>query len=144
MAASMMKPCSRTAAFGSAPMRPAVAPRPMRAATISHSYKNGENIDLSKVAQYARHEKDTGSPEAQVARLTARVAQLSPHLIANKKDHAAKRGLQAVLNQRKKLLQYLYKEDRESYYKIISDFGIRAPVVNDVRGATRVKSDAAK
>eukprot|EP00955_Chlamydomonas_euryale_P045123 353069-Chlamydomonas_euryale.AAC.31 len=81
--------------------------------TCSQSYKNGENIDLSNVATYARHENDTGSPEAQVARLTARVAQLSPHLQKNRKDHAAKRGLQMILNQRKKLLQYLFKQDRE-------------------------------
>lgn len=79
----------------------------------SHSYKNKENIDLSRVAEYSRQEGDTGSPEYQVARLTARVAQLSPHLQANRKDYSAKRGLQAVLTQRKKLLQYLFKQDRE-------------------------------
>lgn len=78
----------------------------------SNSYKNGENIDLSKVPQYARHEKDCGSPEYQVARLTARIGQISKHLSTNKKDHAAKRGLVAILSQRKSLLQYLYRRDR--------------------------------
>jgi small subunit ribosomal protein S15 len=65
------------------------------------------------VAQFAKNEKDTGSSEYQVARLTARVAQLAAHLATNKKDHAAKRGLQAILNQRKTCLQYLYRRDRE-------------------------------
>lgn len=78
----------------------------------SHSYKNGENINLSRVAEVAKHENDTGSSEYQVARLTARIEQLSKHLQANKKDFSAKRGLQAILSQRKSLLQYLYRKDR--------------------------------
>ena len=79
----------------------------------SNSYKNLENINLSKLPQFARSENDTGSPEYQVARLTARVEQLSGHLKANKKDFAAKRGLQAILAQRRSQLQYLYRADRE-------------------------------
>ena len=79
----------------------------------SNSYKNLENINLSKLPQFAKHEKDTGSSEYQVARLTARVEQLSGHLQINKKDYAAKRGLQAILAQRRSLLQYLYRTDRD-------------------------------
>lgn len=78
----------------------------------SASYKNKENIDLSKVAGFAHHEKDVGSTEVQIARLTARVEQMSSHLKANSKDHSGERGLQAVLAQRRKLLQYLYKKNR--------------------------------
>lgn len=78
----------------------------------SASYKNKENIDLSKVPTYARASNDTGSPEYQVATLTARIEQISKHLANNRKDHAAKRGLVAILNQRKSLLQYLYRKDR--------------------------------
>jgi small subunit ribosomal protein S15 len=72
-----------------------------------------ENIDISGVAAWSRKEGDTGSPEYQVARLSARVKQLSTHIKINKKDHASKRGLLAILAQRKKLLQYLYTRDRE-------------------------------
>jgi small subunit ribosomal protein S15 len=78
----------------------------------SASYKNKENINLSRVPGYARHDKDTGSSEIQVARLSARIEQISGHLKSNRKDFAAKRGLVALLSQRKTLLQYLYREDR--------------------------------
>lgn len=78
----------------------------------SASYKNKENIDLTKVPGLARHENDVGSTEVQIARLSARVEQISNHLKANRKDFSGQRGLQLVLNQRRKLLQYLYKTDR--------------------------------
>ena len=79
----------------------------------SHSYKNGENIDLSRLSEVAKDVKDTGSSEVQIARLSARVQQISGHLQKNRKDHAAKRGLQQILAQRKSLLQYLYRQDRD-------------------------------
>jgi small subunit ribosomal protein S15 len=69
-------------------------------------------VDLSKVSSFAQHEKDVGSTEVQIARLTARVEQISGHLKTNRKDYSGQRGLQQVLNQRKKLLQYLYKRNR--------------------------------
>ena len=103
----------------------------------SQSYKNLENINLSRLPEFARHENDTGSPEYQVARLCARVSQLSSHLQANKKDYAAKRGLQAILAQRKSLLQYLYRENRESYDKVLKSFNIRSVIVGDTRGTSR-------
>lgn len=78
----------------------------------SASYKNKENVDLSKVPAFAQHDKDVGSTEVQIARLTARVEQISGHLKTNRKDFSGQRGLQQVLSQRKKLLQYLYKTDR--------------------------------
>lgn len=79
---------------------------------FSDSYKNKENIDLSKVATYKRHDKDEGSSEVQIVRLTARIDQLSKHLATNKKDNSCKRGLEAILYQRKSLMRYLYKQDR--------------------------------
>lgn len=78
----------------------------------SASYKNKENVDLSKVPAFAQHEKDVGSTEVQIARLTARVEQISSHLKTNRKDYSGQRGLQQVLSQRKKLLQYLFKSNR--------------------------------
>ncbi len=78
----------------------------------SASFKNKENIDLSKVASYARTASDVGSTEVQIARLTARVQQISTHLKENRKDFSSRRGLEAVLSQRKRLMQYLYKTNR--------------------------------
>lgn len=80
--------------------------------SCSASYKNKENIDLTKVPALAKHENDVGSTEVQVARLSARVEQISSHLKSNRKDFSGQRGLQQVLNQRRKLLQYLHKTDR--------------------------------
>lgn len=56
----------------------------------SASFKNKENVDLSKVAAYKQAENDTGSTQVQIARLSARVEQISKHLIANKKDNSSK------------------------------------------------------
>ena len=69
-------------------------------------------MDLSRVDAFAKHDKDTGSPEYQVAVLSARLQQISTHLTTNKKDVAARRGLIAILSLRKTLLQYLYRKDR--------------------------------
>lgn len=92
--------------------RPRVARPPPCACLRSNAYKTLENIDLSKLGTYQRHEKDSGSSEVQVARLTARIEQISSHLANNKKDYAARRGLEAILSQRKSLLQYVYRADR--------------------------------
>jgi ribosomal protein S15 len=81
-------------------------------ACCSASYKNKENIDLTRSDAYRKNAKDCGSAEFQVALLSARVEQVSKHLTANRKDFAAKRGLIAILSQRKSLLQYLFKENR--------------------------------
>lgn len=85
---------------------------PLSRVGCSASYKNKENVDLSKVPAFAQHEKDVGSTEVQIARLTARVEQISSHLKTNRKDYSGQRGLQQVLSQRKKLLQYLFKSNR--------------------------------
>lgn len=78
----------------------------------SASFKNKENINLEKVPAYKQHESDAGSTQVQIARLSARIEQISTHLRINRKDFSSRRGLEAVLSQRKRLLKYLYRTDR--------------------------------
>jgi small subunit ribosomal protein S15 len=77
------------------------------------------------IKKYARKEGDTGSPEVQVALLTQRIKHLTEHLRANKKDHSTRRGLMAMVSRRRSLLEYLSKENFESYVKITADLDIR-------------------
>lgn len=77
------------------------------------------------VSAYRRHEKDTGSPEVQVALLTGRIQQLTGHLKTHKKDHASRRGLLKMVGARSSLLKYLQRIDRERYQKIIESLGLR-------------------
>lgn len=77
------------------------------------------------VKQFGASEKDTGSAQVQVAILTKRIQELTKHLKANDKDHTARRGLLILVGQRKKLLAYLEREDRNAYLKLISDLGLR-------------------
>ena len=72
----------------------------------------GQGTNLSKVSEHKQHQQDTGSPQVQIAQLTARVDQLTGHLQTHKKDYASRRGLLAVLSNRKSLMQYLLKKDR--------------------------------
>ena len=83
-------------------------------------------IDMSSIiAEYGRHEGDTGSPEVQVALLTARINHLNEHLKLNKKDHHSRRGLLLMVGQRRGLLDYLKKTDIESYRSLIAKLGLR-------------------
>lgn len=77
------------------------------------------------VSGYRRHEKDTGSPEVQVAILTGRITQLTDHLKTHKKDHSSRRGLLKMVGARSSLLKFLTKTDREKYQKIIDSLGLR-------------------
>lgn len=77
------------------------------------------------ISQYQVHETDTGSADLQIAMLTARINRLSEHLQSNKKDHSSRRGLLKLIGQRKRLLAYLQKEDRQRYQGLISRLGIR-------------------
>ncbi len=79
----------------------------------------------SVVGTYRRHEKDTGSPELQVALLTTRIHQLTEHLKTHKKDHSSRRGLLKMVGTRSSLLTYLNRMDRERYQKIIDSLGLR-------------------
>ena len=77
-------------------------------------------IEANKV-----HEKDTGSPEVQIALLTSRIQNLTEHLKKNDKDHHSRRGLLKMVGHRRKLLAYLQKKDIERYRAIIEKLGIR-------------------
>lgn len=77
------------------------------------------------VKDHARGAADTGSPEVQVALLTARINQLTPHFQLHKKDHHGRRGLLKMVNQRKRLLAYLKDRDAERYTALIAKLGLR-------------------
>ena len=77
------------------------------------------------IKQYALSENDTGSPEVQVALLTARINHLNEHLKANNQDHHSRRGLLKMVGKRRKMLDYLQKKDIERYRKLIADLGLR-------------------
>lgn len=80
----------------------------------------------SKIIQeYKLNEKDTGSPEVQIAILTFRINNLTEHLKINKKDHHSRRGLLKMVGQRRGLLNYLKKKEIERYRSIISRLGLR-------------------
>jgi small subunit ribosomal protein S15 len=77
------------------------------------------------VTDYKIHEKDTGSPEVQIALLTERINQLRSHFDAHKKDHSSRRGLLKLVSRRNQLLKYLTREDRTRYQQIIGRLGLR-------------------
>jgi small subunit ribosomal protein S15 len=77
------------------------------------------------VEKYARGKSDTGSPEVQVALLSARIADLSGHFEKNAKDHHSRRGLLKMVNTRRSLLDYLKRKDESRYTKLIGDLGLR-------------------
>ena len=77
------------------------------------------------IAEYGRKEGDTGSPEVQIAVLTASIQELTEHLQSNPKDHHSRRGLLKMVGQRRGLLAYLKKTDIEGYRALIAKLGIR-------------------
>ena len=77
------------------------------------------------IAEYGRQPGDTGSPEVQIAILTARINELTEHLKTNQKDHHSRRGLLKMVGQRRGLLEYLKKNDLEGYRNLIARLGIR-------------------
>jgi len=77
------------------------------------------------VEEYRIHEKDTGSPEVQIALLTRRIQQLTEHVKTHKKDHSSRRGLLKLVGKRNSLLKYLTREDRVRYQKVITRLGLR-------------------
>ncbi len=87
--------------------------------TMSAEEKN--NI----VQEYQLAPNDTGSPEVQVALLTARINQLTGHFTEHKHDHHSRQGLVRMVNSRRKLLDYLKKKDAERYRTLISRLGLR-------------------
>lgn len=84
--------------------------------------------DINKSAiikNNARGASDTGSPEVQVALLTARINELTPHFQTHAKDHHGRRGLLKLVNQRKRLLAYLRDRDADRYTALIQKLGLR-------------------
>jgi small subunit ribosomal protein S15 len=77
------------------------------------------------VSDYKTHDKDTGSPEVQIALLTKRITELTEHLRTHKKDHSSRRGLLKMVSRRNSLLKYLTTSDRARYQAIIGRLGLR-------------------
>lgn len=77
------------------------------------------------ISDYKVHEKDTGSPEVQIAILSERIGYLTEHFKSHAKDHHSRRGLLQLVGQRRKLLDYLKAVNKERYEKLISRLGIR-------------------
>ena len=77
------------------------------------------------VTDYRTHDKDTGSPEVQIAILTTRINELTEHLRTHKKDHSSRRGLLKMVSKRNHLLKYLTRVDRARYQQIIGRLGLR-------------------
>lgn len=77
------------------------------------------------IGKHQIHETDTGSPEVQVALLSTRIAQLTTHLKANRKDYSSHRGLMKMVSRRRKLLNYLARVDSERYAKLVGTLGLR-------------------
>jgi len=85
-----------------------------------------ETINKTEImSKYGRKEGDTGSPEVQIALLTARINHLTEHLKANPKDHHSRRGLLQLVGKRRGLLDYLKNENLEKYREIILELGLR-------------------
>ena len=84
------------------------------------------SIDNGKIIEeHARGANDTGSPEVQVALLTARIQHLTEHFKVHKKDHHGRRGLLMMVNRRRSLLDYLHQKDAERYKALIGKLGLR-------------------
>ena len=77
------------------------------------------------IKDYQHHATDTGSPEVQVAILTGRISHLTEHLKVHKGDHHTRRGLMKLIGQRRRLLDYLQRDDVERYRTLIGRLGIR-------------------
>ena len=77
------------------------------------------------VEEFRRHPTDTGSPEVQVAKLTHRIQHLTQHMRENRKDHATERGLIMLVGRRRRLLDYLRREDVQRYQALIEALGLR-------------------
>ena len=100
------------------------------------SFHSGEGTDRKRLMQegnwkqgivkaHRTHEKDTGSPEVQVALLTHRITQSTEHLKNHKKDFASRRGLLMMVSKRNSLLKYLARTDRSRYKELIRELGLR-------------------
>ena len=80
---------------------------------------------LEIIGKHGRSETDTGSPEVQIAMLTKRINDLTEHLRTHRKDHYSRRGLLKLVGQRRRFLNYLQRENLESYRALIKELGLR-------------------
>lgn len=87
------------------------------------SLNSAEKAEI--VNEYKRADKDTGSPEVQVSLITGRIKYLTDHFKAHKKDFHSRRGLQTLVNKRRKLLKYLKRNDQARYQTLIQSLGLR-------------------
>jgi small subunit ribosomal protein S15 len=79
----------------------------------------------SLIDAYQLHERDTGSPEVQIAILSERIRRLTDHLRQHRQDHHSRRGLMMLVGQRRRLLRYLQREDPARYRRLIASLGLR-------------------
>jgi small subunit ribosomal protein S15 len=77
------------------------------------------------LGKHRRHESDTGSPQVQIALLTQRINELTEHLRTHRKDHYSRRGLLKLVGRRRRLLNYLQRNDLEGYRALIQELGLR-------------------
>lgn len=84
-----------------------------------------KDVKSAIIAEHARTEGDTGSPEVQIALLTQRIRELTDHLRDHPQDHHCRRGLLKLVGQRRRLLNYLKKHDIERYRAIVAKLGLR-------------------
>ncbi|VEU39762.1 unnamed protein product [Pseudo-nitzschia multistriata] len=87
-------------------------------------YESQQRLEKMR-ADVRRHDNDTGSPEFQVAGMTERISYLTKHLQQHPKDFSTRRGLVAMVNKRRRLLNYLFKEDQDRYVAVVQSLGIR-------------------
>lgn len=82
-------------------------------------------VKQRKIAEFRRSQNDTGSPEVQIALLTERINVLSEHLKVHRKDFHSRRGLMQMVGQRRRLLNYLQREDPQRYREVVERLGLR-------------------
>lgn len=82
-------------------------------------------IKKELIGKFGRHQKDTGSPEVQIAILTKRIEALTEHFKKHKKDFNSRRGFLKLIGRRRKLLRYLQEKDPEKYLKVINELNLR-------------------
>ena len=95
----------------------------MTSAGIAMAITKEHKQDL--IGTYRRKDTDTGSPEVQIALLTARINDLTNHFLVHKKDHASRRGLLMLVSKRARLLKYLRETDRKTYLELINRLNLR-------------------
>lgn len=93
--------------------------------TIFTNMATAKELKETIVTDYKTHDKDTGSSQVQVALLTQRINELTEHFKVHKKDNNSRRGLLKMVSQRRKLLDYLKRQDINEYHTIIKKLGLR-------------------